>query len=132
MKISEITSFLENAFDILNEKYFDNELPKIVVTVQSSPRGVLGHFTPWNSWKEEDIGYKEINISAENLDRPIENVIATLIHEMVHFFEANHSKNFWALVELALPDYKERLKFKLSHKKEVVIRQPLLNFITQY
>ena len=86
MKISEITSFLENAFDILNEKYFDNELPKIVVTVQSSPRGVLGHFTPWNSWKEEDIGYKEINISAENLDRPIENVIATLIHEMVHFY----------------------------------------------
>ena len=86
MKISEITEFLENAFDALNEKYFNGELPRVIITVQSSNRGVLGHFTPWDSWKEENTGYKEINISAENLSRPIENVIATLQHENTHFY----------------------------------------------
>jgi hypothetical protein len=48
----------------------------------------------------------EINISAEHLDRPIENVMATLCHEMVHYYCAlndiadtsqngrYHNKNF--------------------------------------
>lgn len=30
--------------------------------------------------------YREINIGAEYLSRPIENVLATLTHEMVHLY----------------------------------------------
>lgn len=83
MQISEVTRFLENAYDILNVKYFDGMLPEVVITVQSSPRA-YGHYTPWDAWKEQDVGYREINIGAEKLNRPIEDTIATLIHEMVH------------------------------------------------
>ena len=85
MKVSEITEFLENAYDILNDKYFESSLSKVVITVQSSPKA-YGHYTTYEAWTDSNSGFKEINISAENLDRPIENIIATLIHEMVHHF----------------------------------------------
>lgn len=48
MKVSEEVMFLENAFDVLNERYFESVLPKIAITIQSTPRA-HGHFTPWNS-----------------------------------------------------------------------------------
>ena len=51
MVISEIVAFLEDAYDVLNLKYFNGELPKAVITIQSSPRA-YGHFTPWDAWKE--------------------------------------------------------------------------------
>ncbi len=85
MTISEIVAFLEDAYDVLNVKYFEGALPKAIITIQSSPRA-YGHFTPWDAWNEENTGYKEINLGAETLNRPVENVIATLIHEMTHFY----------------------------------------------
>lgn len=33
-----------------------------------------------------------------------------VLHELVHFIEPNHSKNFWKLVGEFMPDYKERKK----------------------
>ena len=85
MKISEITEFLESAFDILNDKYFSGELPKVVITVQSSPR-TYGHYTKYNAWSDSEKGFREINLSAENLDRSVFLTISTLTHEMVHHY----------------------------------------------
>lgn len=85
MKISEVSEFLERAFDILNQRYFDGELPRAVITIQSSPRA-YGHFTPYLAWSEDGEGFPEINLGAENLNRPTANTIATLVHEMVHFY----------------------------------------------
>lgn len=76
---------LEYAFDVLNQAYFGGELPPIVVTIMSSPR-TNGHFTINREWRVEDERMNEINISAEHLDRPIENIAATLCHEMVHYY----------------------------------------------
>lgn len=33
-----------------------------------------------------------------------------VVHEFAHFIEANHSADFWCVVEEFLPDYKERRK----------------------
>ena len=33
-----------------------------------------------------------------------------VVHELAHIREFNHSKNFWAVVESVLPDYKDRRK----------------------
>ena len=85
MVISEIVAFLEDAYDVLNIKYFEGALPKAVITIQSSPKA-YGHFTPWDAWKENENGYKEINIGAETLNREIFSVLATLVHEQVHFY----------------------------------------------
>lgn len=85
MNISEIVAFLENAYDVLNQKYFEGELPKAVITIQSSPRA-YGHFTPWDSWRENENGYKEINIGAETLNRDVFSVLATMVHEQIHYY----------------------------------------------
>ena len=76
---------LENAFAVLNKVYYNNELPPIVITLQSSPR-TNGHFTLGKVWRAEEAHFNEINISVEHLDRPIENIMATLQHEMVHYY----------------------------------------------
>lgn len=74
---------LEFAYDVLNEVYFDNELRPIAITIMSSPR-TNAHFTVGRVWRAEGERLHEINISAEHLDRPIENVVGSLLHEMVH------------------------------------------------
>lgn len=40
MKMSDVVTKLESLFDILNRVYFDNALPKPVITVQSTPKGL--------------------------------------------------------------------------------------------
>lgn len=87
MTISQATKFLEEAFDILNKQYFDNTLPKPIITIQSSPK-INGHFIGKEIWTDvqRKRSFYEINLSAERLNRPIANTIATLIHEMVHYY----------------------------------------------
>lgn len=76
---------LEYGFDVLNEVYFGGELTPIIITIMSSPR-TNGHFTINREWRVAEERFNEINISAEHLDRPIENIMATLMHEMVHYY----------------------------------------------
>ena len=68
MQVSEITRFLEQAYDVLNDRFFDGKLTPVVITVQSSVHS-HGHYTPWNSWVRSGEGYREINLSAESLRR---------------------------------------------------------------
>ena len=42
MKMSDVVTKLEGLFDILNRVYFENALPKPVITVQSTPKA-YGH-----------------------------------------------------------------------------------------
>lgn len=85
MKVSDEVIFLEEAFDVLNQKYFESALQRVAITIQSTPTA-HGHFTPWNSWEDSGEHLKEINLGAESLKRPVADVIATLLHEMVHYY----------------------------------------------
>ena len=83
--LKNMQEVLEYGFDVLNKVYFNSELPPIVISIMSSPR-TNGHFTCGRVWRAEETLMHEINISAEHLDRPIENIMATLQHEMVHYY----------------------------------------------
>ena len=83
--LKNMQEVLEYGFEVLNKVYFNNELPPIVISIMSSPR-TNGHFTTGRVWRAEMNLMHEINISAEHLDRPIENIMATLQHEMVHYY----------------------------------------------
>lgn len=87
MTISQATAFLESAFSALNKEYFENALPMPILTIQTSPKA-YGHFTVNEVWTDRQKKTKshEINLGAEALDRPIANTIATLVHEMVHYY----------------------------------------------
>ena len=83
--ISSDNLFLETAFNIFNIIYFNNSLPKVAITIQSSIKS-YGYITVNKVWKDSADAYHEINIGAEHLARPIEQVLATLLHEMVHLY----------------------------------------------
>ena len=78
--------FKRLVFDLLNEEFFESELSRPTITIQSTPKA-YGHFTlSSDTWISKLGGTHEINIGAGTLSRPIENVCATLLHEMVHYF----------------------------------------------
>lgn len=84
VKTSRTAGYLEKMFRILNDHYFSGEIEEPIITIQSTPRA-YGHVTVAKSWHRADGEQRhELNIGAGTLDRPIENVVATLIHEMVH------------------------------------------------
>ena len=83
--LKNMQEVLEYGFEVLNGVYFDNALPPVVITIMSSPR-TYGHFTVGKVWKAEENHFNDINRSAEHLDRNIENVMATLQHELIHFY----------------------------------------------
>lgn len=84
-KYYEIVKEMENLFDRFNAYLFNNEVEKPIITVSSDTTGgAYGWCTTHKVWKSDDEEYYEINICAEYLDRPIKEVCATLLHEMVH------------------------------------------------
>ena len=52
-----------------------------------------------------------VNISTCLLFAPQDVIDYVIIHELAHLVEMNHSSRFWALVENAMPDYKEKEKW---------------------
>lgn len=83
MLATKLRSF-EEAFDLLNARFFENALSKSVITIYPTP-GAYGHFTPWKSWEGAGgAGYCEINLGAATVNRPVIESIATLVHEMTH------------------------------------------------
>ena len=135
---------LEYAFSVLNQVYFNGELPPIVITLQSSPR-TNGHFTLGKVWRAEQEHFNEINISVEHLDRPIEKVMATLLHEMVHYYcQLNnisdvsqngryHNKHFRDEAEKRdlIISYKQYIGYSVTEPSESFIKVLNINGITK-
>ena len=82
-KYSRLAGYLEKLYDKLNADFFNGELVRPVITIQSSSRS-YGHYTLYDAWSVKGEGYKEINIAAGTLNRPIEYTVCTLLHEMCH------------------------------------------------
>ena len=114
--IKQQTEALELLFDYFNHKLFNSELPAVALTIQSQGRkSCYGWCSVGERWECKDLDLRikwyEINLSAEYMDRGIEPVSATLIHEMVHLWNGingindcnpktqNHNKNFKAKAE---------------------------------
>ncbi len=90
IKTSRTAGYLEKIFRSLNQDYFDGELEEAIITIQSTPRA-YGHVTVAKAWSRADGEQRhELNIGAGTLDRPIENVVSTVMHEMVHLYNLQH------------------------------------------
>lgn len=78
--------YLNRLFDLLNEHFFDNELEPLTITIMSTP-AAYGHFsTRKDTWISSNGVSHELNIGAGTLARPIEELLSTLMHEMVHYY----------------------------------------------
>lgn len=85
VKTSRLAGQLEKLFNKLNADFFNGELETPVITIQSTPRA-YGHYSLSPLWLVKDGAKHEINLGAGTLDRPVEEVVATLLHEMCHMY----------------------------------------------
>ena len=104
-KYNRVAGYLEKIFRLLNDEYFESSLSIPVITIQSTPNA-YGHASVTDRWEVNGERKKEINIGAGTLERHIENIVATMVHEMVHLYCADknikdtsrnytyHNKNF--------------------------------------
>ena len=51
-----------------------------------------------------------ISFNFDLIEKDIECIEYVVLHELCHIFYMNHQKDFWALVEKYMPDYKARRK----------------------
>lgn len=124
---NRVAGYLNKVFDLLNAEYFENALSRPTITIQSTPRA-YGHFSlREDTWVSKLGGTHEINIGAGTLSRPIEEVAATLLHEMVHYFNYQngvqdcsrgntyHNKRFKAAAEAHGLNVEHSDKYGWSH-----------------
>ena len=83
------TNYLVKVFKAVNEHYFNGELETPTITIQTSV-GAYGHITTNKVWNSNGSTSYELNIGAETIARPIENVVATMIHECSHLYALMH------------------------------------------
>lgn len=82
---------LHKGFLLLNNRMFQGALPTPAILVQNQgtrKRNILGWCTQEKIWadKEKTIQMFEINITAEYLNRPVTEIMGTMLHEMVHLY----------------------------------------------
>lgn len=92
--INAVTQELHKAFELFNERFFENKLPIPAITIQTSRHNKLSMgwcsvYPIWSDKKGENKRY-EINISAEYVDQDFFETMDTLMHEMVHLYNIVH------------------------------------------
>lgn len=86
--IRHLIHAFENAFSIANAHFYGDCLESPVITIQQGAKArAYGWVSVAKVWHEEKGGeFRELNISAEYLQRGFDDVACTLLHEMVHIF----------------------------------------------
>lgn len=138
IKTSRTAGYLEKMFRSLNDHYFNGEVEEPIITIQSTPKA-YGHVTVSKTWHKNNGEWRhELNVDAGTLDRPIEEVTATLLHEMVHLFHLQndiqdcsrggtyHNKKFKLTAEMCdlQIDFDPRIGWSITSPTEA-----LINFI---
>lgn len=105
-----VSNYLVKVFKAINEEYFDGTLEIPTITIQSTV-GTYGHVSVQKLWHNNNAATRELNLSADYLNRPIEDTVATLIHEASHLYALQnnikdtsnrgvyHNKNFKKIAE---------------------------------
>lgn len=107
--------YLDKISDAINKELFGGELLKPVITLQKTT-GAYGHFETVPMWKSSDgVERYEINLGSETITRPIENVIATMIHEYTHYY--NHIKG---IQDCSRGGYYHNKKFRDEAQKHMI------------
>lgn len=57
-------------------------------------------------WGVNNVTKRIVTLNSELLRKDVDLIDYVIIHELCHFYEANHSNKFWYQVSLRYPDYK--------------------------
>ena len=89
VRTSRTAGYLEKIFRALNQDSFGGEIEEPIITLKKTP-SAYGHVTESDTWLRKGESVRELNISTNYLTRPIEDIVATMIHEMVHLWNMQH------------------------------------------
>ena len=87
--IDKTISELYKIFHQLEKCLFEKPLEEPVILIQSTKKKILGTCSVnkvWEKKNDKDANKYEITIVAESLKRPTEEIVETLLHEMVHLW----------------------------------------------
>lgn len=83
----ELYDGIQKAYEYFNSRLFKGELPNCVITLQRS-KNSYGYFCGNRFQREDGIQSDEIALNPAHFnDRPPTEVLATLVHEMVHLWQ---------------------------------------------
>jgi predicted SprT family Zn-dependent metalloprotease len=104
----EFYDSLQYAYDYFNEKLFDSELPSQTLITLNRKTNVLGYYKR-NAFTNKDCeNICEIALNPDGFNRPIKEVLSTLVHDMCHLLcdvrgyvsrKGHHSKQWCALMK---------------------------------
>jgi len=105
-------------FKLLNATYFNNELERPVITIHTDHTGgAYGWISVNKVWSSKDEQwFREINLCAEHMNRPVERVITTLMHEMCHLLN----------IQLGVQDTSRKGQYHNARFKEVAEARGLI------
>ena len=102
-----LNTFLKNECErIFNERakicynLFEEDIPY--------PKVMIGKMK--RKWGYCNKRQELIKLNSELIKYSIDEIDYVIIHELCHFLEFNHSKNFWKYVKKYKPNYKENTK----------------------
>lgn len=85
MDYGQAAIYLKQIYEMINKDWFNSELPDVTISVMEKA-GTYGSFSLGKLWIKGTEQQHEINIAAGGLNRPIENVVATIVHEACHLY----------------------------------------------
>ena len=88
-------------------RIFQSEVNRIVPYFKNIPNFSLKIRKMKTRWGVNNITKKTITLNSELLKKDLDLLDYVIIHELCHFYEANHSPRFWAHVAEYYPKYKE-------------------------
>lgn len=81
---------LQEAYEWFNAELFGGQLPECLITFQRH-KGAYGYFAG-KRFKGDGAEVDEIALNPQHFERGAEKVLSTLVHEMVHLWQAHFGK----------------------------------------
>lgn len=91
-------------------RIFEMEVERIKPYFNNIPEFTLKIRFMKTRWGVCNCGNNTVTLNSELIKKDIDLLDYVIIHELCHFYEANHSPKFWQHVEMYYPKYKEARK----------------------
>lgn len=104
--ITKSEKMLEKFYNEQVKNIFTERVEKLRILFDDIPDFTLRFRKMKTRWGVNNVTAKVITLNTELLKKEISLLDYVIIHELCHFYEANHSSKFWAHVEKRYPYYK--------------------------
>ena len=91
-------------------RVFNERINYLLPYFNNIPRFSLRIRKMTSRWGVNNVTKRIITLNSELLKKDISLIDYVIVHELCHFYEANHGKMFWYQVSLRYPKYKEARK----------------------